>query len=255
MSALVRGIHISCVFSSIFLCNRANPCRGKGILEEQDVFLPVRDIDTGLALRDTSAAWEEEYTRKGAVWGGSVHHLPPLPPGVRVLELGCGNGKSLSAMIGRNWEVTAIDLSLCALAMSRMHTGMREGGDTCAADARALPFASESFDAVCAVHIFSHLLKEDRLTAVAEAVRVLKKSGILYFSGFSTQDFRYSHGTPVEEGTVMRGSGICTHYFTQAETQELFCSLTPAAMITRQWLLRVRGQEFCRAEIQATFIR
>ena len=206
-------------------------------------------------MRDESGAWENEYLCKGAVWGGAVHHLPLLPQGSRVLELGCGNGKTLSAMIGRSWDVTAIDFSLCAVAMSRINTGTQQKADACVADARSLPFAPDRFDAVFAIHILSHLNKTDRTRAVAEAVRVLKTGGILYFSGFSTEDFRSGIGSAVEQGTMKRGSGICTHYFTEQETQELFGNLTIEAITTERWSMRVRGQDYSRAEVQATFIK
>jgi MPBQ/MSBQ methyltransferase len=206
-------------------------------------------------VRDESGAWEEEYLCKGAVWGGAVHHLPVLPPGSRVLELGCGNGKTLSAMIQRSWDVTAIDFSARAVAMSRMITGTKQKGDVCVADARSLPFARERFDAVIAVHLLSHLGKNDRAGAAAEAVRVLKKGGILYFSGFSTDDFRSGKGSAVEEGTVARGSGICTHYFTEPETKDLFGHITVEAIATERWFMRIRGHDYPRAEVQATFIK
>ena len=206
-------------------------------------------------MKDQSAAWEKEYLGKGAVWGGAVHHLPALPPGSRVLELGCGNGKTLSAMLQRGWEVTAIDFSVCAVLMSRKDTGMPGNGDGCVADARTLPFASDRFDAVVAVHLLSHLTHQDRARAAAEAVRVIKPDGILYFSGFSTEDFRSGKGSAVEEGTVMRGSGICTHYFTEPEIRDLFSTLELKSITTRRWSMRVSGQDLPRAEIQATFVK
>lgn len=205
-------------------------------------------------MRDGSGAWEKEYLSKGAVWGGAVHHLPALPQGSRVLELGCGNGKTLSAMIGRNWNVTAIDFSFSAVAMSRMNDTQQKA-EICVADARSLPFAHGSFDAVFAIHILSHLKKTDRTRAVKEAVRVLKNGGILYFSGFSTEDFRSGKGSAVEEGTVKRGLGICTHYFTEPEAHELFSNLTLETITTKRWYMRVRGQDFPRAEVQAAFIK
>lgn len=207
------------------------------------------------SVRDESGAWEKEYLCKGSVWGGAVHHLPVLPQGSRVLELGCGNGKTLSAMIGRCWDVTAIDFSSRAVAMNRMNTGTLQKSEVCVADARHLPFAHCGFDAVFAIHILSHLKKTDRTRAVAEAVRVLKMGGLLYFSGFSTQDFRSGKGSAVEPGTVKRGSGICTHYFTESETQDLFSNLMLKTITTERWSMRVRGQDFPRAEIQAAFIK
>ncbi len=205
-------------------------------------------------MRDDSAIWEEEYLYKGAVWGGTVHHLPVLPQGSRVLELGCGNGKTLSAMIGRRWNVTAIDFSSRAVAISRMN-GTLQKAEVCVADARHLPFAHDRFDAVFTIHILSHLDKTDRTRAVAEAVRVLKTRGLLYFSGFSTEDFRSGKGSAVEDGTVKRGTGICTHYFTEPEAQELFSNLTLETITTKRWYMRVRGQDFPRAEVQASFIK
>jgi len=206
-------------------------------------------------MRDESGIWEVEYLSKGAVWGGAVHHLPVLPQGSRVLELGCGNGKTLSAMIGRSWNVIAIDFSSRAIEMSRMMTGTQQKAEVCVADARHLPFTPERFDAVFAIHILSHLNKTDRTRAVAEAVRVLKTGGILYFSGFSTEDFRSGKGLAVEDGTVKRGSGICTHYFTESETQDLFSNLTLETFTTERWSMHIRGQDFPRAEVQAAFIK
>jgi len=206
-------------------------------------------------MNNESVAWEEEYRSKGAVWGGAVHHLPLVPSGSRVLELGCGNGKTLSALTGRNWDVTAIDFSKRAVTMSRMHTGIQRNGDACVADACFLPFARERFDAVFAIHILSHLNRHDRSIAIAQAVRVLKTGGILYFSGFSAEDFRYGKGTVVEPGSVLRGSGICTHYFNEPEIRDLFSTITIQAITTERWSMHVRGQVFPRAEIHATFIR
>ena len=222
------------------------------------VMLPMRENDRGTkktTMRDESGAWEEEYRAKGAVWGGAVHHLPFLPAGSRVLELGCGNGKTLSAMTGRGWNVAAIDFSKTAVTLSRMKTGMQQNADACMADARRLPFATDRFDAVFAIHILSHLSGNDRPGAAAEAVRVLKTGGVLYFSGFSLLDFRSGKGAAVEPGSVMRGLGIRTHYFTEPETRDLFSTLTLQAITTVQWSMRVRGQEFPRAEIQAIFIK
>jgi SAM-dependent methyltransferase len=47
-------------------------------------------------LRD---AWETGYRTRGRMWGGSPGFIPPLPAVGRVLELGCGDGKTLSFLV------------------------------------------------------------------------------------------------------------------------------------------------------------
>jgi SAM-dependent methyltransferase len=47
-------------------------------------------------LRD---AWETGYRTRGRIWGGSPGCIPPLPASGRVLELGCGDGKTLSFLV------------------------------------------------------------------------------------------------------------------------------------------------------------
>ena len=90
-----------------------------------------------------SGAWEEDYTRRGMLWSGVTHDLPDLPLRSRVLELGCGNGKKLCAMILRGWDVTAIDFSSRAVALSRGVSGGASHGQVVVADARCPPFKND----------------------------------------------------------------------------------------------------------------
>jgi ubiquinone/menaquinone biosynthesis C-methylase UbiE len=206
-------------------------------------------------MRKEYEAWDKDYQQRGALWSGAVHHLPLFSPGSRILELGCGNGKTLSLMIQRQWDVTAIDFSRCAVGMGKTILDSAPNCSACVADARSIPFASGIFDGVIATHILSHMQSPDRFVAAIEAARVLKKGGRLYFSGFSIEDFRSGNGPVVEPGTLQNSLGICTHYFTEPEVLALFSTLSPQSIMTKRWSLRVRGKEFPRAEIQADFIK
>jgi SAM-dependent methyltransferase len=206
-------------------------------------------------VKKDSEAWDKDYLQRGALWSGTVHHLPVLPQGSQVLELGCGNGKTLSSMIQRHWDVTAIDFSPCAVRMGKTITDTAPHGFACVADARWLPFAPGSFDGVIAIHVLSHMVSSDRAHAAAEAMGMLKKGGILYFSGFSLEDFRSGKGSFTEPETICKNSGIITHFFTEQEVQDLFSPLHLQSVTTKRWSLRVRGQDFPRAEIQALFIK
>jgi len=206
-----------------------------------------------IAMMPDRRIWDEEYIRRGTMWAGSTTGLPVLPAGSRVLELGCGSGKTLGPLILQGLNVTAIDLSASALSMCRG----REHGDPhttlAVADATSLPFRSGSFDAVYAVHVMGHLKAPGRIACAAEIARVLEESGILIFRAFSTSDFRCGNGVEVEPGTFRRGTGVFTHYFCEEEIGALFPALACRGISRRSWTMRVRGIHHPRSEITAVF--
>jgi SAM-dependent methyltransferase len=197
--------------------------------------------------------WENDYSRRGRVWGGAVHHLPPFRAGQHVLELGCGNGKTFSAVLEKKCEVVGIDFSYSAAILCRSLAPKTGRGQIALADVRHLPFADASFDVVIAFHVIGHLPAAGRVRCVDESARVLKAGGTLFFSGFSGEDFRAGTGRETEPGTFERKNGISTHYFTEDEVLALFHSLQPCECVTRCWTMTVRGQPFRRAEIKAAF--
>ncbi len=206
--------------------------------------------------RDRDAErWEEDYSRRGRVWGGAVHNLPPIGCGERVLELGCGNGKTSRALLGLTSKVVGIDLSASAVRLCRAHAPGSSGGQFALADARSLPFFDAVFDAVVAFHVIGHVPEEERVRSAHETARVLRAGGTLFFSGFSPEDFRAGTGCETEPGTFIRKNGIATHYFSEDEVLALFRGLTPCECATRRWTMTVRGQALPRAEIAAAFTK
>ncbi len=195
-------------------------------------------------------SWDTDYTKRGRLWGGSSPALPVLLPGSRILELGCGNGKSLQNMTRQGWDVIGIDYSLPATALCRKNTGI-ENVAIIAGDARALPFRPGTFDAIFAYHILGHMLAADRRKSAAEITRVLGPSGSIYFRAFSGGDLRFGSGRELEDGTFLRGTGIFTHYFTRNEVAGLFFPLEPVSLDSHRWTMRVRGKDLVREEITA----
>jgi ubiquinone/menaquinone biosynthesis C-methylase UbiE len=200
--------------------------------------------------RDT-AAWERDYLRRGRLWGGAACDLPTIPAGSRVLEIGCGNGKTYTALSGRDVSVVGLDISPAAVTLCRRTAG--EGAPLLVADARTLPFRDSSFDAVCASHVVGHLMAAGRGAVAGEIARVLNEGGRLYFRDFSDRDMRYGKGTEVEAGTFLRGEEILTHYFSESEVCALFSALGRRALEVCTWSLRVRGRDLPRAEVVAIF--
>jgi SAM-dependent methyltransferase len=92
--------------------------------------------------------------------------------GKSVLDVGCGYGAYVGALVGRGARVVGIDLSAGMLAsMAAAATGR------VVADAQALPVADRSVDAVLAMHMLYHVPEPVR--AIREARRVLAPGGRL----------------------------------------------------------------------------
>ena len=180
--------------------------------------------------------WDGEYSRKGALWRGGARLDFRIIEGARVLELGCGNGKTLSALLRTRCQLTAVDISPVAVELARTLVEQSGRGDVpvLVADACDLGFEDGSFDTILAVHVLEHLLEDDRKKAAVEVARVLVPGGRALVRAFHTGDMRYGKGKSVEEGTFMRGGGIICHYFSEGELAGLFT--------------REAGMKVCRME-------
>ncbi|NYZ75226.1 class I SAM-dependent methyltransferase [Candidatus Micrarchaeota archaeon] len=198
-------------------------------------------------------AWEKDYRRRGAVWRGTTNFAPPSLKG-RVLELGCGNGKTASALsLQKQVELHAVDSSPTAVGLCKQLVE-RVGGKAVVREANGLQldYATGFFDAVVCFHYLGHMPSNERNKAVAEATRVLKKNGKLFFREFGTKDFRLGKGKEVEPDTFVRGNGIWTHYFSQEEVRGLF-PLLEESIEPEQWSILLRGKRYPREEINAVF--
>lgn len=207
----------------------------------------------GISLNPTPDSWDNDYQRRGRLWGGSAPPFSELPCSSRILELGCGNGKTTASLVGAGCTVTAIDFSSQAASLCRQTCTDPERVRILIADIRKTPFCKESFDIVIASHVTGHLSHSGRRELAGELFRLLAPGGTIYFRDFSTGDFRYGCGNETETGTFTRKNGIATHYFTENEVLALFTGLTVQSLVQHQWKMRVRGTVFPRAEIVAEF--
>lgn len=103
------------------------------------------------------------------------HSNPPIQPGARVLDVGCGAGQTLIAAAGAN-PSTGVDLDLAALRLGKR---LAPGTGFACATGEALPFPPAHFDLViCRVALpFMHVP-----TALAEMRRVLRPGGGLWIT-------------------------------------------------------------------------
>jgi len=121
--------------------------------------------------------------------------------GTRLLDVGCGTGKSFMYVLKQGWEVTACDISPAMLARAREKAG--GGAHLHVADMRELPRFGE-FDAVwCLDDAVNYLLGEEELSMALAGMREnLAPSGLLAFDVNALHEYRtfYAETTVIEQG-------------------------------------------------------
>jgi SAM-dependent methyltransferase len=106
--------------------------------------------------------------------------LPRLPPGARLLDVGCGGGHHAIGVARLRPDVVVTGLDLSPQQVERATRRARDVADRVRfviGSALDLPFADRSFDAVLSVASIKHWA--DRARGLAECVRVLRPGGAI----------------------------------------------------------------------------
>ena len=113
-----------------------------------------------------------------------------LAPGMRVLEIGPGDGYLTGAAVDRvgpQGQVVCLDIQLAMLKKLRAALGLETPPLVCASGSR-LPFRAGVFDAAFLVHVLGEI--PDRVEALRECARVLRLEGTLAVTeGLPDPDF------------------------------------------------------------------
>ncbi len=125
------------------------------------------------------------------LWLGNL--LPKLRrnglSGNRLLDVGCGTGKSFLPMLERGWEVTACDISSSMLELARAKAG--DAVRFSVADMQELPVFGE-FDLVWSLDdAVNYLLSDEEFKQAMRGMRAnLAPSGLLMFDVNCLQSYR-----------------------------------------------------------------
>ncbi len=116
-------------------------------------------------------------------WSG----LDKLPPGSRVLDVGCGIGGS-SRILARDYgfDVLGISISTAQIKRAKELTNEEISCEFLVMDALDLEFSEASFDAVWSVEVGPHILDKQRYAD--ELLRVLRPGGVLAVADWNRRD-------------------------------------------------------------------
>lgn len=142
-----------------------------------EAFAPVYDDFTA---NHNFVLWLEK------LWPAFERHCPA---GRRLLDVGCGTGKSFLAMLDRGWTVTACDISPRMLEIAREKAQGR--ASLVEADMRSLPQLGK-FDLVwCLDDALNYMVDREELTQALAGMRSnLAPGGLLVFDVNTIRVFR-----------------------------------------------------------------
>jgi SAM-dependent methyltransferase len=141
-----------------------------------------------------------ESRAKDAVFARLFDHYVDrlaLPPGARVLEIGCGTGAMVRRLAQRGdfiGQLVGIDQSPCFIEAAGRFASMESIGDRIefgVGDAHALEHPAASFDVVIAHTLISHVTEP--LAVIREMARVVRPGGalVIFDGDYASLTFAY----------------------------------------------------------------
>jgi SAM-dependent methyltransferase len=194
----------------VIIASRKRPLRGY-LPRLHDDCMPSRYVaDTRAFFGSRAATWDAKFGDDLPAYRAAVAEAGIRRGGVAV-DVGCGTGRALPPLreaVGPEGSVIAVDLTpeMLAAACPRSITARAA---LILADARSLPFADASADAIFAAGLVNHL--PDSGAGLRELARVTRPGGLLVLfhpSGRAALAARHgrvlSPGELLAEGTLRR---------------------------------------------------
>ncbi|MEU5723681.1 MULTISPECIES: methyltransferase domain-containing protein [unclassified Micromonospora] len=125
--------------------------------------------------------------------------LPELPAATRVVDIGCGFGKSTRPLVGRYPTAQVIGVDLAAPGLRLAHAEAEAAGlavDYRQVDGRATGFEADSCDVVTGTMVLHEMPADAIRETIEEAARLLKPGGSLRFLEFMLT------GDPLRDATI-----------------------------------------------------
>ena len=102
--------------------------------------------------------------------------LEGLPPGAKVLELGCGSGVPTARILAERFEVTGVDLSARRIAMARKNVPRARFVH---ADLSRLELPPGSVDGIAAFYALFHIPRQDQPQLWRDMASWLRPGGLI----------------------------------------------------------------------------
>lgn len=152
---------------------------------------------------DAREFWDRRYAEPDYIFGVEPNafvasNVARLAPGLRALDVACGEGRNSVWLASHGCEVTGFDISARALSKARQLAERRRVQVSfLEADIRSWAWVAEAYDLVCCV--FIQFAAPDERTRLFEGIKTtLAPGGLLLLQGYTPKQLEYCTGGPPE---------------------------------------------------------
>lgn len=167
---------------------------------------------------DAREFWDKRYAGPEYIFGKEPNAFllterARFRPGMKVLDIACGEGRNSVWLAELGCEVTGVDLSPLALGKARALAQERNVSVTYQeADLLRWTWPRSAYDALVSVFI-QFAAPEGREALFARMREALRPGGLLFLQGFTPAQLQYTSGGPKEISHLYTGemlSGLLT---------------------------------------------
>ena len=171
--------------------------------------------------------WESSFKEKQTMWG-----LDPAESAVKAFDLfeangikkimvpGFGYGRNARVFFEKGMEVTGIEISETAIALSKEHFGESlrvHHGSVC-----DMPFDQEMYDGVFCYALIHLLDADERRKFIQDCYSQLLPGGYMVFTAISTNAFTYGQGKQLSKNRFETAHGVNLYFYDSESIAEEF---------------------------------
>lgn len=162
--------------------------------------------------------WESAFRDKKEMWGSEPSDSAILivdlfkESGIKkVLIPGFGYGRNAKVFIDQGFDVTGIEISETAIALSKEHYG--NNVKVYHGSVADMPFDQDLYDGIFCYALIHLLNTEERIKLIKDCYSQLSPDGYMFFVAISKSDSRYGQGKELSKDTFETKHGVTLFFY------------------------------------------
>jgi len=174
--------------------------------------------------KDLGKYWDKKWTKYAEKKNNEfAEEVPKIlspsinKPTVKLLDIGCGDGRDIKFFSKQGYDITTFDISMsCVNNITKNFKDVKVSYQ----DIRCMNFKKNSYDIIYA-HLTLHYFYDKETTKIFDKIYdFLKPDGYFFVKCKSIKDFHYGEGRQFEENCYATEGKHLRHFFTEKYMKE-----------------------------------